>query len=143
VLTNASGTTTSAAATLLLNAGLTARLSNVSVLTTLAANQVLTVGLTMQGGAKPVLLRAAGPGLGALGVPGTMNDPRLALFNGSAQVAANDNWGTPAADVAAVTAAISSLGAFPFAPRPVSTLRWSRLLKVAARRRFPDRRPAR
>lgn len=114
VLSNASGTTTSAAATLLLNAGLTARLSNVSVLTTLAANQVLTVGLTMQGGAKPVLLRAAGPGLGALGVPGTMTDPRLALFNGSAQVAANDNWGTPAADVGAVSAAISSLGAFPF-----------------------------
>ena len=114
VLTNASGTTTSAAATLLLNAGLTARLSNVSVLTTLAANQVLTVGLTMQGGAKPVLLRAAGPGLGALGVPGTMTDPRLALFNGSAQVAANDNWGTPASDVGAVTAAISGLGAFPF-----------------------------
>jgi hypothetical protein len=114
VLSNASGTTTSAVATLLLNAGLTARLSNVSVLTTLAANQVLTVGLTMQGGPKPVLLRAAGPGLGALGVPGTMTDPRLALFNGSAQVAANDNWGTPAADVGAVTAAISSLGAFPF-----------------------------
>ena len=115
VLTNASGTTASAAATLLLNSGVTARLSNLSVRTTLAANQLLTVGLTMTGGAKDVLVRAAGPGLGALGVPGTMADPKLALFKDSAQVAANDNWGTPAANVAPVSAAMAAVGAFPFA----------------------------
>lgn len=115
VLSNAIGATASATATLLLNAGLTARLSNVAVRTTLAANQILTVGLTVQGGAKPVLIRAAGPGLGALGVPGTMADPKLALFNGSTQEAANDNWaGDPA-----VSAAISAVGAFPF-PGPTS-----------------------
>jgi hypothetical protein len=115
VFTNASGSVTSAAATLLLNAGLTSRLSNVAVRTTLAANQVLTVGLTVSGGAKSVLIRAAGPGLGALGVPGTMADPKLALFNGSAQIAANDNWGTPSANVAPVSAAMAAVGAFPFA----------------------------
>lgn len=114
LLTNAGGTAFGGPATLIVTSPLSARLSNVSVLTTLAANQILTVGLTMQGGAKPVLLRAAGPGLGALGVPGTMTDPKLALFNGSNQVAANDNWGTPASDVATVSAAISRLGAFPF-----------------------------
>lgn len=86
------------------------RLSNLSVRTTLAANQILTVGFTMQGGAKPVLARVAGPGLGALGVPGTMADPKLALFNGSTQVAANDNWGGEPATAAAFTA----LGAFAF-----------------------------
>jgi parallel beta-helix repeat protein len=65
VLTNASGATTSAAATLLLNDGLGSRLSNLSARTTLAANQILTVGLTIQGGAKPVLLRAAANAVGA------------------------------------------------------------------------------
>jgi hypothetical protein len=118
VLTNASGTTTSAAATLLLNAGLTARLSNVSVLTTLAANQVLTVGLTMQGGAKPVLLRAAGPGLGALGVPGTMPDPELTLFNSSSvEIAYRDDYRNTI-DTAA-TAAFTAVGAFAL---PASSL---------------------
>ncbi len=87
------------------------RLSNVAVRTTLAANQILTVGLTMQGGPKSALIRAAGPGLGALGVPGTMADPKLAVFNGSTQVAANDNW----AGNAGVKAAMSAVGAFPFA----------------------------
>lgn len=111
VLTNATGSSTSAAATLLLNAGLTSRLSNVAVRTTLAANQVLTVGLTMQGGSKSLLVRAAGPGLGALGVPGTMADPKLALFNGSTQIDANDNW----AGSTTVSTAMTAVGAFPFA----------------------------
>ncbi len=119
VASNAAGATTSATATLLLNAGLTARLSNVSVRTTLAARQILTVGLTMLGGRKDVLIRAAGPGLGALGVPGTMADPKLAVSNGSVEEAANDNWGDPATNVAAVTAANAAVGAFPF-PSPAS-----------------------
>jgi len=110
VFTNAGGTTDTAAATLLLATGLNSRLSNLSVRTTLAANQLLIVGFTMQGGAKDLLVRAAGPSLGALGVPGTMADPRLALFIGSAQVAANDNWDGNSA----VTAAIAATGAFPF-----------------------------
>ena len=107
------GTVTSAAVPLSvipLATGLNSRLSNLSVLTTLAANQVLTVGFTMSGGSKPILLRAAGPGLGALGVPGTMADPKLALFNGTVSVATNDKWaGDPA-----IAAANTSVGAFPF-----------------------------
>ena len=87
------------------------RLSNVSVRTTLAANQILTIGLTMQGGEKPVLLRAAGPSLSAFGVLGTMADPRLALFRDSTQVGFNDNWGGQSA----VASAIAAVGAFPFA----------------------------
>lgn len=116
VITNSAGTVTSAAATLtLVSASDISRLSNLAVRTTLAANQILIVGVNMSGGAKPVLIRAAGPGLGALGVPGTMADPKLALFNGPTQIAANDNWaGDPA-----VVAANSALGAFPF-PGPTS-----------------------
>jgi hypothetical protein len=40
-----------------------------------------------------------------------MVDPKLALFNGSTQINANDNW----AGNAAVAAAGSAVGAFPFA----------------------------
>ena len=98
-------------ATLLVTAPLTARLSNLAVRTTLAANQLLTVGFTMSGGTKDVLVRAAGPGLGALGVPGTMADPKLALFNGSTQINANDNW----AGNTTVSTAMAAVGAFPFA----------------------------
>lgn len=107
------GSVTSAPALLSVSsppAGVTSRLSNLSLLTTLAAEQVLTVGFTVQGGAKPVLLRAAGPGLAALGVPATLADPRLALFDGNRQIAANDNWSGDA-DVAATAAAV---GAFAF-----------------------------
>ena len=113
VVTNSLGTITSSPATLtLVPVSQIGRLSNLAVRTTLAANQVLTVGFTMSGGgAKDVLVRAAGPGLGALGVAGTMADPKLALFNGSTQVAANDNW----AGQTAVASAISAVGAFPFA----------------------------
>jgi len=112
-VTGPQGTVTSAAAVLTVNVaptGLTSRLSNLSVLTTLAANQVLYVGLTMSGGTKPVLLRAAGPGLAPLGVPGTMADPKLTLYKDTAAVVTNDNWaGDPA-----VAAAIAALSAFPF-----------------------------
>jgi hypothetical protein len=112
VITNASGSTTSTAAALtLVSAADVSRVSNLSVRTTLEANQILTVGFTMSGGAKNVLVRAAGPGLGALGVSDTMVDPKLALFNGSTQINANDNW----AGNAAVAAAGSAVGAFPFA----------------------------
>ncbi len=113
-VSNPQGGISSAAGRLTVNAaptGLDSRLSNLSVLTTLAANQVLTVGFTMQGGNKSVLLRAAGPSLGALGVSGVMADPQLALFNGSTQVATNNNWsGDPEVALAA-----GAVGAFPFA----------------------------
>ncbi len=116
-LTNSAGSNTSGVATLTVSAGITpstgdAHLINLSVRTTLAANQVLTVGLTMAGGSRDVLLRAAGPALIPLGVSGAMSDPKLALFNGSAQIAANDNWGSSAANASAVTSANAATGAF-------------------------------
>ena len=110
VLTNSAGTEFSATAALIVSGPLTSRLSNVSVRTTLAANQLLIVGLTMQGGGKSALIRAVGPSLGALGVPGTMADPRLGVFRDATQLVANDNW----AGDAAVLAALPVTGAFPF-----------------------------
>jgi hypothetical protein len=114
VLTNATGTVTSNAATVVVATPLTAVLRNLSVRTTLSANQILFVGVNMSGAGKDVLVRAAGPSLGALGVPGTMVDPRLAVFTTASppvQIAQNDNW----LGNAAVDAAIRALGAFPFA----------------------------
>ena len=114
VLTNATGTVTSNAATVVVATPLTAVLRNLAVRTTLAADQILFVGVNMSGAGKDVLVRAAGPSLGALGVPGTMADPRLSVFSTAtppALIAQNNNWaGDPA-----VAAAIGRLGAFPMA----------------------------
>ena len=113
VVTNPAGSVTSNAATVVVATPLTAVLRNLSVRTTLSANQILFVGVNMSGAGKDVLVRAAGPSLGALGVPGTMVDPRLAVFTTASppvQIAQNDNW----LGNAAVDAAIRALGAFPF-----------------------------
>jgi hypothetical protein len=61
-----------------------------------------------------VLIRAAGPGLAAFGVPGTLADPQLLIHAGAAEVAINDNW-SAGADAAAIRAAASAIGAFAFA----------------------------
>jgi len=108
---NAAGTVTSAVATLTVGPAVASRISNVSVRATLAAAQTLTVGFTMTGGTKPIVVRAVGPGLAVFGVPGTMPDPKLALFNGSTQVDANDNW----AGLASLNTAFATVGAFPLA----------------------------
>lgn len=114
VATTAAGSVASAGATLIVTGPLTARLSNLAVRTTLSANQVLTVGFTMSGGGKDVLLRAAGPSLSAFGVEGTMADPKLTLFNDSTQVATNNDWGDTIANTNTVTAANTAVGAFAF-----------------------------
>jgi hypothetical protein len=112
VVTNAGGSSTSATATLGVIPAVASRISNVSVRTTLAANQLLIVGLTMTGGSKPVVIRAVGPGLAPFGVAGTMPDPRLALFRDTTQLEANDNWG----GTSPLTTAFASVGAFGLPP---------------------------
>jgi hypothetical protein len=92
------------------------RLINLSVLTDLTApGDTLTLGYVVGGpgtvGEKPVVLRAAGPSLGALGVPDTLADPRLALFAGSSPTGENDNWG----GTADLSAALARVGAFAYA----------------------------
>lgn len=64
---------------------------------------------------KQVLIRAAGPTLAQapFNVPNTLPDPTLQVFRGNTPVAQNDDWGTPAANVATLTAAATRAGAFP------------------------------
>jgi hypothetical protein len=69
---------------------------------------LLTVGVVVSGGARDVLVRAAGPALGALGVGGPMADPRLDLFNDSTLELSNDNWD------ASLAGTFTSVGAFSF-----------------------------
>lgn len=94
----------------------TARLINLSVLTSVTADaSQFTVG-TVLGGAgtsspgKPLLVRAVGPSLIPFGVGGVLVDPMLTVLSGSSVVAANDNWG----GTAALSATLGQVGAFPF-----------------------------
>lgn len=69
---------------------------------------VLIAGFHIAGtGVKRVLIRGIGPGLAALGVPGTLADPRLDVFDPTgAIVESNDNWDS------ALAATFASVGAF-------------------------------
>ena len=116
-VTNSAGTATSTAATLTVTP--ISRISNLSVLASLSTpSDSFTLGYVIGGSAtsspKPLLLRAAGPALGALGVVGTLDDPKLELFAGSTKTNENDNWGNLATSVPALTAAFTSVGAFPY-----------------------------
>jgi len=96
-------------------AGSLSRLTNLSVLAPiLGAGDSFTVGYVVGGsgtsGSKEVVLRAAGPSLAPLGVPGVLSDPRLERFAGSTRTGENDNWGGSAA----LAAAMSAVGAFAF-----------------------------
>jgi len=135
-ITGPQGSVTSAAALLTVNAapaGLTSRLSNVSVLATLGANQIMIVGVNVLGEAKPILLRAAGPSLTVLNVAGAMTDPHLTLYNGPNAVAFNEDW----AGNAEVVAANAAFTGFPFSSSTsrdaaiVSSINGGRTLQVA------------
>lgn len=59
-----------------------------------AGDRVLILGFTLDGGSKPLVVRAVGPSLAAFGVTGFVPDPRLSLYAGAATtpMLANDNW---------------------------------------------------
>ena len=92
------------------------RLTNLSSrVRTANAPDVAIAGFTIAGNAsKLVLIRAAGPTLGALGVSGSLSAPKLELFRGSSVIETNTGWST-ATNSAAIAAAASSSGAFAFA----------------------------
>ncbi len=116
IVTNTAGSVTSSPAILTVAAPNTAgRLINLSVLTDLAtATDEFTLGYVVGGagtnGPKPLVIRAAGPSLGALGVGGTLSDPKLETFAGSTSTGVNDNWGGSAA----LTADLAAVGAFAY-----------------------------
>lgn len=67
------------------------------------------------GGARRVLVRAAGPSLGALGVTGALADPVLNILQGATVRGGNDDWASATGGAAALSAAFVQAGAFPFA----------------------------
>lgn len=105
--TNAVGTGTSEPTIVSVSAA--SALANLSVRTALPAGQTLFVGAVVRDGAKNLLVRAAGPALGAFGLTGVA-DPRIELYSGPTLVAANDDWAP------ALAATFAGLGAFPFNP---------------------------
>ncbi|MFZ9746166.1 MAG: immunoglobulin domain-containing protein [Opitutaceae bacterium] len=115
--TNPAGTATSAPATLVVAAGTPpGRLANLSILTRLsAAAPTFTVGTVLGGagttGAKPLLVRAIGPGLATFGLDDALADPRLEVI-GAAPVGTNDDWGAEAG----LAAVFEATGAFALAP---------------------------
>jgi sugar lactone lactonase YvrE len=120
VVANSNGWVTSRAAVLTVastsNPG---RLMNLSVRANASADGLpLIVGFVVGGagtrGSGNVLIRAAGPALITFGVPNVLADPRLTVFQGSAAIASNDNWATPAGNRLALQAAETVTGAFPF-----------------------------
>jgi hypothetical protein len=91
------------------------RLSNLAIRTTAGTGaEMLIMGFTVGGantqGAKSMLIRGAGPSLGAFGLTGVLDNPQLALFRGASEIARNDNWNGDAQ----VASEGTRLGAFPF-----------------------------
>ena len=93
-------------------------LVNLSIRTTTSPGAgTLITGFVIAGTvAKQVLIRAAGPALAGapFNVAGALADPTIQVFRGATAVGQNDDWGTPATNVAAITAAATRAGAFPF-----------------------------
>jgi hypothetical protein len=89
------------------------RIANLSIRTAAGTGgSTLIVGFVIGGadtaGTKPLLVRGIGPTLGAFGVTGTLTDPKLELYSGSAvKILENDNW------LAGDSATFASVGAFP------------------------------
>lgn len=93
-------------------------LANLSIRTSTGPGAAtLITGFVVAGTtSKQVLIRAAGPALAAapFNVAGTLADPTIQVFRGTTAVGQNDDWGTPAANAATITAAATRAGAFPF-----------------------------
>lgn len=91
------------------------RLTNLSVLTSLdAAGDSYTLGYVVGNPSSStplsLVVRAAGPSLGALGVGGTLADPKLETFVVNTKTGENDNWGGSDA----LRTAMASVGAFAY-----------------------------
>jgi hypothetical protein len=83
------------------------RLINLSTLSFVGtSDQEQIGGFVISGGAKQVLLRAAGPALSAFQVSGVLADPRLTLYAGSTPIGQNDDWDP------SLGATFNALGAF-------------------------------
>jgi hypothetical protein len=98
-----------AGSTVVVNAGSTTKLSNLSTRLTLVAGSTAFPGFFLNGSqSQTVMIRAVGPGLAPLGVANVVADPVLELYSGQNKIGENDDWaGTQAAQLA------TQVGAFP------------------------------
>jgi hypothetical protein len=117
-VTNPAGTTTSNTASL--NVSSTndpGRLVNISCRAGVGTGaNILIVGFVSGGtgtsGTQPVLIRGTGPALlASFGVPGTLPDPALSLYQGTNVVASNTGWGS-GGNASTITAEDTAVGAF-------------------------------
>jgi hypothetical protein len=118
----AQGVSANAPAALLVNLSTRAQVG-------IGADQV--IGGFVIGGStlKPVLIRALGPSLTGLGVPGALANPVLQLFSGQTAIAQNDDWQNQADPTCAATghtcgdaAAITATGLAPPHPQDAALL---------------------
>lgn len=98
--------------------GAAGRIVNLSILTALtAAGDSFTLGYTVGGsgteGTKPLVIRAVGPSLGALGVANTLGNPKMEFYAGSTKTGENDDWGGDDA----IKNAMAAVGAFSYATK--------------------------
>jgi outer membrane protein assembly factor BamB/subtilisin family serine protease len=116
VVTNGHGSVTSSAAQVnVVEASNLGRIVNLSARAVAGSgDKTLIVGFYVGGGSgsKELLIRGAGPSLGAPphNVPGVLSDPKLTLYSGPTPSVSNDDWGN---DPQLVTKA-SQVGAFGF-----------------------------
>ena len=98
-----------AGSTVVVNAGSTTKLSNLSTRVTLVPGSTVFPGFFLNGSqSQTVMIRAVGPGLAPLGVANVVADPVLELYSGQNKIGENDDWaGTQAAQLA------TQVGAFP------------------------------
>ncbi len=85
-----------------------------------AAVTIPGINISAGAGTRRLLIRAAGPALTALGVPGVLADPTLAVTNLGASItyASNNDWGTPTgtnpASAVTLASAIANYTGYPF-----------------------------
>jgi len=116
-VTNNSGSTTSTAAQV--SVIIPGYLTDLSVLAMDGpGNQLLTIGFTNGGagtsGAQNLLIRGAGPALAAFNIQNYLPDPVISVFQGSSQIAFNDNWGNTTSNITSINSAEAATGAFPY-----------------------------
>ena len=97
---------------------------NVSARVNIGAEEAVIPGFVVLGESKQLLIRAVGPKLADPGVSSPLPDPTMTIYrtryDGQPNdvVAVIDDWKADGADVAGISAAMASAGAYP--PEPVA-----------------------
>jgi hypothetical protein len=90
------------------------RLANISALTPVGPDNVLTAGFVINGSTRQtVLIRGVGPGLRKVSVDGALADPQITLYRQGATplpIATNNDWATAPNKAEILTASAASVG---------------------------------